>query len=113
MISFNKLKNRLNIQESAFLYLNDDSGAKAEKSKQQTIENPSMINNFYSSIKNNAPQTFKLNDGTSIQITPVEAKQVVYAYEELNDVHQGIFENFLQNNIQTYSMIIEFCEEYK
>lgn len=111
MISFNKLRNRLNIQESVVLYSNVEKDVEKDSAKNIDLKNP-IINNFYNSVDKNTTQTFKLNDGTTIHITPVEAKNVVYAYEELNDAHQGIFENFLENNIESYSLMIQFCEQY-
>jgi len=111
MISFNKLRNRLNIQESVVLYSNVEKDVEKDNAKTIDLKNP-IINNFYNSVEKNANQSFKLNDGTTIQITPIEAKNIVYAYEELNDAHQGIFESFLENNLQSYSLIIAFCEEY-
>jgi hypothetical protein len=64
------------------------------------------------SVHTNTPQTFKLNDGTTIQITPMEAKNIMYTYEELNDANQGIFESMINDSIDTYQMIVEFCDSY-
>lgn len=107
------------LNESVLMYAaatadQNNVGVNSQKAEEETSEtNQTVYQKITTAAKSNQPESFKLQDGSVVQITPIEASNVVYAYEELNIENQEIFESFLENNIQTYSMIIEFCEEYK
>lgn len=111
MKSFSQIRN-FHLNESVMMYASkkltksDNSPIASEKT-----DSP-VINKIENCVKSNTPQTFKLSDGTSIQITPMEAKNVMYTYEELNDDNRGIFENYLQQDIDGYALMIEFVKQY-
>lgn len=111
MKTFSQIRNyRLN--ESVMLYASKKSkNLDVDASKNQNPESP-VIGKIENCVKTNVPQTFKLSDGTAIQITPMEAKNVMYTYEELNDENRGIFENYLQQDIDGYALMIDFCNSY-
>jgi hypothetical protein len=92
--------------DESVVYYSDDSVAKQAEPKK------SVIDKIYDSMEKNKTEYVTLQDGSHIKIEPSQAKEIVYAYEELNNIHQEIFENFLQNNIQSHSMIVEFCNQY-
>ena len=112
MKTYSQLRTNV-FNESVLLY--------ASKKPTEDAQHPALNNKIdatypfdkvASSFHNNTSQTFKLNDGTTIQITPVEAKNIMYTYEELNDANQGIFESMINDSIDTYSLIVEFCNNY-
>lgn len=111
MKTFSQIRNS-NLNESVMMYASKKSqNIDAPPTK---IEKPesTVIGKIENCSKTNTPQTFKLSDGTNIQITPIEAKNVMYTYEELNDENRGIFENYLQQDIDGYALMIEFVKQY-
>lgn len=112
MNTFNNFRKRLQLNESVVLY-SDRADFNTPTKQQKNVENQnSLMTNFYDSAKTNQNKSFKLEDGSVVEITPLEAKNVIYTFEELNGDNQGIFESFLQKDINSYSMMIEFTNEY-
>lgn len=112
MKTFSQLRNN-KLQESVVMYSAKKSEEPAaRKTDTEAPQENTAFGRVLNSMQTNTPQTFKLNDGTTIQITPMEAKNIMYTYEELNDSNQGIFESMINNSINTYELIVEFCNSY-
>lgn len=121
MPSFSEFCNRVQLKESTILY-----SQTIEKNKKNNVAEPLNSDNDSNSKNEKKPaleiakscaeqrisKNFVLNDGTIIEMDPDTAEKIVYVSEELNNNNIKIFNNLLENNIQTYQMAIVFCEKY-
>jgi hypothetical protein len=101
-----------NINESVLLYANYRTVDNDETEKQPETEQTTVLSKIKAASDSEEPQTFKLRDGSIVQIAQNEAKNIVYTYEELNQDNQVIFENLLNEDINSYSKIVDFCRDY-
>jgi hypothetical protein len=112
MKTFSQIRQQKNLNESVLMFAAQPQNQTDTEYDQTNQNEPTPLEKISVSASTNTPQTFRLSDGTTIQITPVEAKNIMYTYEELNDENQGIFESLINNNIETYQIGLNFCEEY-
>lgn len=122
MPSFSEFCNRLHFKESAILYSQsieknkkDNMGNKSE----QEIDTNSTENDGTSALQiskscseHKISKNFRLNDGTLVTIEPEIAEKILYVNEELNTENQALFEHLLNNSIETYEIVVAFCENY-
>jgi hypothetical protein len=111
MKKFSDIRQR-NLNESVLLYANYRSIPAEDSPNAPETEQTTVLSKIKAASDSETPQTFKLRDGTIVQVSENEAKEIVYTYEELNQDNQAIFENLLNESVETYSKIVDFCREY-
>lgn len=127
MRSFSDLRN-IKLNESSILYSQSVQKKKiapvateiqpnkfvsdSEEHPQEKQEHETAMKQIAACVEQNVSKQFKLNDGTLISITPIDAQKIYYAYEDLNVDNQGIFENMINDDIKSHLLIVEFCNNY-
>jgi len=83
-----------------------------EEASQEKLNHETAFKQIAACVEQNTPKQFKLNDGTIISITPIDAQKIYHTYEDLNVENQGIFESMINENIKSHQLMVEFSNNY-
>jgi hypothetical protein len=128
MRSFSDLR-KIKLNESSILYAqsvekkkttpstsavvqNNKIAPESEETAQEKLNHETAFKQIAACVEQNTPKQFKLNDGTIVSITPIEAQKIYHTYEDLNVENQGIFESMINENIKSHQLMVEFSNNY-
>lgn len=92
--------------------LSDDTVADAILGAAEDVEDvsESIITNIIQSLTTNTDCSHRLSDGSTVSLTPDQAKAIQCVHDELNEDSQNKLKILLTDNEESYRLALSFCE---